>query len=151
MRLRHETQRQSIARMLLLGWTAERIARRLDCTSRAVRYAISTPEFQTMFETRRREHFATLDRRASRLLYAAVKALFRMLRHPDWRARDAAIEKILKIHGRYVEKLDLPGQLTHAGTIQHAHEHRLGILSEEDMDAETRTKARELLVLVRER
>src|SRR5262249_18373688 len=29
-----------------------------------------------------------------------------MLKHPDWRARDAAAEKILKLHGRYIEKLD---------------------------------------------
>ena len=49
MDLRYETQRQWIARLLLLGWTAEQIARHVGRTPRAIRYAISTPEFQTLY------------------------------------------------------------------------------------------------------
>ena len=100
MDLRYETQRQWIARLLLLGWTAEQIARRLGRTPRAIRYAISTPEFQTLFAQLQREQLKVLDRRMSRLLLAAVKPLARMLKHSDWRARDAATEKILRMHAK---------------------------------------------------
>ena len=48
MSLRHETKRQVIARLLLLGWTAERIAKHLGCTARAVRYAVAKPKLQEL-------------------------------------------------------------------------------------------------------
>jgi hypothetical protein len=83
MRLRYEAQRQLIARLLLLGWTAERIGKRLGCTSRSVRYAISAPKFQEIFERLQQEQLKTLDRKMSRLLHSAVKTLAKMLKHKN--------------------------------------------------------------------
>ena len=62
MDLRSQTQRQVIARLMLLGCTGERIARRLGCTARAVRYAISTPEFEQLFNQLQAERLKILDR-----------------------------------------------------------------------------------------
>jgi hypothetical protein len=57
-----------------------------------------------------------------RLLLGAIEALAKLLRHSDWRARDSAIEKILRVHGPALERLVLrlhlngtpagPGELT---------------------------------------
>ena len=143
MDLRYETQRQWIARLLLLGWTAEQIARHVGRTPRAIRYAISTPEFQTLYAQLQREQLKVLDRRMSRLLLAAVKALARMLKHSDCRARDAATEKILRMHAKYVERIDLTGTLDHTGQVSHVHQ--LGLGPMDDMTDEQRTLARQLL------
>jgi hypothetical protein len=140
MRLRYEVQRQLIARLLLMGWTAERIGKRLGCTSRAIRYAISTPQFQDLFERLQQEQLKTLDRKMSRLLHSAVKTLAKMLKHKDWRARDAAAEKILKMHSRFVERIDVSGSVDHKGAIAHAHQHQLE--ESDDMTDEQRTAAR---------
>src|SRR5262245_42035506 len=75
MDLRTETQRQLIARLLLLGCTAEEIARKLGRTSRAIRYLISKPEFETLFAALQQEQLRILDRKMSSLLHAALKAL----------------------------------------------------------------------------
>jgi hypothetical protein len=96
---RHVATRERIARFLLLGWTGERIAERLNCSTRQVRYAVATPEFQTLFDHLQKEHFKALGQKMHRLLQGAVTALHRQLKHPDWRARDAAIEKVLRVHG----------------------------------------------------
>jgi hypothetical protein len=133
MQLRHVATRERIARLLLLGWTGERIAERLNCSTRQVRYAVATPEFQTLFDHLQKEHFKALDQKMHRLLHGAVTALHRQLKHPDWRARDAAIEKVLRVHGRYVEKLDLTGQVD--------HQHRFGVLPEAVMTDEMRHRA----------
>ena len=150
MGLRNETQRQVIARLLLLGWTAERIARKLHRTSRMIRYAISTAEFQTLYADLQREHLGRVDRQMSALLLGAVEALMRMLKNPDWRARDAAIEKVLRVHGRYVEKYDISGSLTHR--YEHDHQGRFTgeiLEGQIEMSEEVRTKARELLEMAR--
>jgi hypothetical protein len=123
MRLRYQAQRQLIARLLLLGWTAERIGKRLNCTSRAVRYAISTPAFHELFERLQQEQLKSLDRKMSRLLHLAVKELAKRLKHKDWRARDAAAEKILRMHAKFVERIDITGSVDHRGAIAHAHNH----------------------------
>jgi hypothetical protein len=151
MNLRVETQRQVIARLLLLGWTAERIARKLHCTSRAVRYAISTDEFQTVYAELKRDHLSRVDRQMSALLLGAVDALGRLLKHQDWRARDAALQHILRIHGKYIDKIDITSQVDHSGRIQHAHDHlgRFMGLPEGPMTDELRVKTRELLAAVR--
>jgi len=41
MSLRHVATRELIARFLLLGWTGTRIARKLHCSLRQVRYAVA--------------------------------------------------------------------------------------------------------------
>ena len=120
MDLRYERNRQLIARWLLLGSSCERIAKRLHVTARTVRYQITTPAFQELYATLQREHFERLDRKMGGLLMGAVKTLNKMLKDPDWKARDAAVEKILKMHGRFVERLDLTGSLDHTGAIAHS-------------------------------
>jgi len=150
MRLRHEAHRQLVARLLFLGWSGERIARKLHCTVRSVRHCIATPEFQSVFADYQREQLATVDHRMAALLGEAISTLDRLLKHPDWRAKDAAIEKILRIHGRYIEKLDLVGRVEHQHTVATPSGGVLfGELPEALMIAETRGKVRELLMLLR--
>jgi hypothetical protein len=137
MRLRYRAQHQVIARLLLLGFTAEGIAKRLgNCTPRSVRYAIARPEFEELFATMQRDYFKRLDQKMNRLLYGAVVALRRQLKSHDWRARASAIEQVFKIHGRYVEKID------HTGHVSHAHQHQLAM---DELTDEQRTWARLLL------
>jgi hypothetical protein len=45
------------------------------------------------------------------LLHGAEQALEDMLRHKDWRARDAAIEN------RYIDRVDLRDSLNYSGQI----------------------------------
>src|SRR5262245_21336405 len=135
MDLRYERNRQLIARWLLLGASCERIAKQLHVTARTVRYQITTPQFQELYARLQREHFEHLDRKMGRLLMGAVKTLRKMLKDSDWRARDAAVEKILKLHGRYTERFDL------TGSVAHRHE----LLPADDMTPEQRTLARQLL------
>ena len=67
--------------------------------------------------------------------------MLRLLRHPDWRARDAAIEKVLKIHGRYIDRLDIVERVDQTPSNQ--------LTFDRPMTAEMRTHARELLRLYR--
>ena len=142
MRLRHEAHRQLVARLLFLGWSGERIARKLHCTVRSVRHCIATPEFRTVFADYQREQLATVDHRMGALLGEAISTLDRLLKHPDWRAKDAAIEKILRIHGKYLERLDLVGRVD--------HHHHTGSAPEIVMSEETRAQLREALTLWRQ-
>jgi hypothetical protein len=141
MRLRYDAQRQLIARLLLLGWTAERIGKRLGCTARAVRYTISKPKFQELFERLQEEQLKALDHKMSRLLHRAARTLERQLRDRDWRCRASAIETIVKMHGRYIEKRDVSSTVDHTGHVGHVHHHQL----EPIMTDEQRALARELL------
>jgi hypothetical protein len=111
--LKSEFHRHLVARHSLLGASTEEIAAKVRCTARAVRYLISTPEFAAIFAELQRERLKHLDRQVNALLFGAVKALDKMLKSPDWRARDAAVEKILKMHGRYVDKLSISGTVEH--------------------------------------
>jgi len=87
----------------------------------------------------------------SALRLGAVEALERMLKNPDWRAKSAAVDHILRVHGKYVERYDISGQLNHSGRIQHDHQGRFttGEILPGEMSDEMRTKARELLAEVR--
>jgi len=142
MDLRRAAQRARIARLLLLGLSSEKIGDHLGCTARTVRYVLSSAAFKEFYATLERDHFDALDRRSRRLLELAIHTLQRQLRDPDWRCRASAIEMILKVHGRYTEKLDLSGNLQHTGAIAHAHQHQL---KESDMTDEQRTAARVFL------
>jgi hypothetical protein len=142
MDLRRQTQRETIARLLLLGWTAERISRKMHVTARAIRYHISTPEFDALYAKLQREHFERVERKLGSLLNGACDALERLLRHKDWRARDAALQHVFAIHGKYVQRYDA-GQLA---SIRHVQ----GELVEGSMTDQMREKARELLALERE-
>lgn len=109
--LRREVQQRTIAQLLLLGWSVERIARKMGCTGRTVRYAIDRPEFQQLFADLQREHYQRVDRKLGSLLHAACDSLERLLRHSDWKARDAALGHIFAIHGKYVSRYDVSGQV----------------------------------------
>jgi DNA-directed RNA polymerase specialized sigma24 family protein len=61
LRLRTDMQREWIARYVVLGWSAEKMARKLHCTSRRVRYTTSTPALQTLVAQLRRETFERID------------------------------------------------------------------------------------------
>jgi hypothetical protein len=108
-----------------------------------VRYAISTPKFHELFDRLQQEQLKTLDRKMSRLLHSAVKTLAKMLKHKDWRARDAAAEKILRMHSKFVERVDITGSVDHKGAIGHAHQHQLAIGP--DWTEEQRAAARLLI------
>src|SRR5437867_2834842 len=110
--LRHETNRQMIARLMLIGWRAERIAKRLHVTSRTVRYAIATPQFQELYEGLQRERLAKLDRRINNLLPKAIKVLHRHLHDRDPWVRDEAVKTVRKMHQRLIEKIDVSATLT---------------------------------------
>jgi hypothetical protein len=142
MDLRLETQRKTVARLMLIGWTAEKIARKLHCTARSLRYAVASPEFAILYAELERERLTMVDRLTGNLLIKAVLALDRQLNHPDPWVRADAIDKALKIHGRYIEKVDLTGRLTHTGD----HDHVLGIIPEEAMTDEQRDLTRKLLM-----
>ena len=85
-----------------------------------------------------------MDRKLGSLLNGAVDALERLLKHSDWKARNAAIEKILRVHGKYVEKFDITDRREAPRLLQGE------LLAEGDeMSDEMRTKARELIALQR--
>jgi hypothetical protein len=118
----------------------------MGVTARAIRYHIGTPEFEALYAKLQREHLQRVDRKAGSLLNGAVDALEKLLKHHDWRAREAAIQHIFRIHGKYVEKIDLSGQLEHTGSVRHVHAE----LVEGGMSDEMRDKARELLAMQRQ-
>jgi hypothetical protein len=126
--------------LLLLGWSVTRIAKRLHCTDRAIRYAIDKAEFQTLFDTLQQEHFQAVHHQLGNLLTGAVDALEKMLRHKDWQARDADLEHIFRIHGKYFERIDV---FDHSRHVQ-------GEPADESMSDEMRQKARELLTMQRQ-
>jgi hypothetical protein len=146
MALRRQTQREIIARLLLMGWTAEKVARKMHVTPRAIRYCLASPEFEVLYAKLQQERYQAIDRKMSALLGGAVEALEKMLKHPDWRAKDAAVEKILKVHGRFVEKFDITGTLEHTGPGQLR---QVDLVEGGSMTDEMRQKATELLKLQR--
>jgi hypothetical protein len=146
MDLRRETQQRLIATLLLLGWSVARIARKLGCTERAIRWRMDQEEFQRLFDTLQQEHFKTVHRKLGSLLNGAVDALERLLKHSDWKARDAALAHIFKISGKYIDNVNLTGTLDHTGQVRHVHAE----LVEGSMSDEMRDKARELLKLQRQ-
>jgi hypothetical protein len=137
-----------LARLLLAGHTLTSAASRLRRNYRYLMTVTQLPEFKAYLAQLETDYFAALDKKIKRLLHAGVDALFTQLRSKDWRAVDAAIEKIFRLHGRYIDKIDLTHRVQHDGTVQHAHEHQLQF--DDGMPYELRTKAREFLALTRQ-
>ena len=140
MTLSAQHRRELICRLLLVGSTAEAIAKRLHVSSRTIRDVVASATFQRRFAELQREYLTVVDRRIARLLHRALKALVRLLKRPDWRAVDAAIDKVLRLHAKYVERIDITGSactLTHPG---HPLQQPL-----DDMSPEQRLLAREFL------
>ena len=125
-------------RLLFLGLTTTEIAKRLHKTPRQIRYATSLPAFQREAAQLDRELLQGLDKKITRLLYHAVKAMRTLLKHPDWRAREAALQLVFRLHGRFIDRIDITGTVDHSGQINHLVGHGL-------MSDETRTLARQLL------
>lgn len=146
-KLRADGQRERVARLMFLGWSTQRIATVLKCTAQQVRDLVATPEYQGLYAHYEREQLTRLDKKMGRLLLSAVITLAKMLKHPDWRARDAAIEKIMRVHGRYIEKLDLSGTVTHAGVVGHLYQVALPPM--DDLNSDQRRLMRELLASYR--
>jgi hypothetical protein len=144
MKLRMTMQFETIARLLLLGWTAKTIARRLHCNVERVRYTIAKPEFEAIALALPRENMRALGKRINWLLFAAVKSLTRNFRSDNWRCRANAVEQILKMHDRFLERLDVTGQIDHAGQV--THQHGL-VLGEREMSDEERQLVHRLLAL----
>ena len=144
MTLSAQNRREWIARLLLCGWTAERIARKFHCTARTIRKVIATPTFQARFRDLQRDQLKRVDLKLARLLYRAVRALARQLRHRDWKARDAAIDKVLRLHAKYVERIDVTGS---ACTLTHPSSPLQQPM--DDMSPEQRLLAREFLKSMR--
>lgn len=128
------------------------IARRLHRSDRQIRYQTSLPTFQDEYRRFSADFFGSLDTKISRLLhgsvYKAVLTLLRQLKHPDWRARDSAEEKLLKINGRLIERvtLDLRGSVEVNGSIDHQH----SFIPPDQMSDEMRDCMRRMLALTRE-
>jgi hypothetical protein len=96
------------------------------------------------------DYFSALDRKIKTTLDLGVNALIRQLKHSDWRARDAAVEKIFRLHGRYIDRIDVRGSLNYSGQVHHQHEHQLRLDEDVLMTDEMRQKATELLKLTRQ-
>jgi len=149
MSTRYETQRQLIARLLLLGKSTQQIATRVGCTARMVRAKISEPAFQKLYVELRDELFQHIDRRIYTLLEKAVKALVRQLKDPDWRARDSAIEKILAMHAGVIARLTERGTLDPRGSCTLTHPGHPLQQPLDDMTPEQRSLARAFLASMR--
>ena len=107
--LRARQQRQLVARLLFQGLPTTTIAKRLHMSAESTRDLMNTPEFLEVYRAYETEMLATIDRAMPKLLLAAVGALAQLLKHPDWRAREAAIEKIIRPHGSMLERLATVG------------------------------------------
>lgn len=97
--LRTATQRQLVCRLLFVGVKTERIAKKLHCSAETVRDLIATPEFMSLYAQYEKQQLARVDRALPRLLTEAIDALIKLLKHPDWKARDSALTKVMQLHG----------------------------------------------------
>ncbi len=149
MSLAADIQRQRLARLLLVGLNAEQIARRMNRKPQTIRYHIAQPELLTIVEQLQHEELKRVDRKIRALLLDAVTALSRQLKSPDWRARDSAIAQVFRLHGKFIDRLDVTGTLTGEVNHQHAHAVRFGMLTDEAMSNEQRRLARDLLTTFR--
>ena len=143
MEQRLEVQRQRIARLLFLGLNAEAIARKLGRKAQAIRYACAQPEFKTFFDAFQREQFAAMDLRLKGMLDTTLRQLSKLVKHPDPQVRLDANEQVLRLHGKFVQRIDVSGTLAHttqAGWWQ---------TPLDDMTEEQRTLARQLMKALR--
>ena len=143
------TMMKRLARLLLAGQTLVEVGRRLKRNRQYLVSVTALPEFKTYLAELEADYFAALDRKIKNTLDLGVNALIRQLKNKDWRARDAAIKKVFRLHGRYIDRVDLRGSLNYSGQVHHQHDHQLR-LDETPMTEELRLKAREVLALVRQ-
>ena len=137
--LRTETQRQRMLRMMFQGWSTKRIAKALHCSADTVRDLKGTVEFQTLYATYEREQLDRMDRRLVAMYSEGLDALRRQLRDRDWRARDAALEKLFRFSS------DVRGRVAPAGSAQQGWWQS----PMDDMTDDQRTLARQLMKAMR--
>ena len=101
---------KKLARLILAGQNLTVCARRLKKNYTYLKKVACLPEFKVYMAEMEKDYFESLDQRIKHLLGDSVDAMAKMLRHPDWRARDAAPEKILRLNGK-LERLELSGQV----------------------------------------
>src|SRR6266446_1394493 len=99
-----ETLHQLVARMLVRGWTATKIARKLSRTPRAIRYLVGTPEFGAVYAKYEAEVLDVEDRKVRRLWPTTVRRLLRLLNHPDPRIALDAIDQVRTMLGPVLER-----------------------------------------------
>jgi hypothetical protein len=77
-----------------------------------------SPHFQAYLRQLETDYFNALDQKIKNTLDLGVNALIRQLRNNDWRARDAAVEKLFRLQGRYIDRVDLRGSLNYTGQMR---------------------------------
>jgi hypothetical protein len=143
------TMMKKFARLLLAGYTITSAAARLKRNRQYLVSVVALPEFKTYLAELEADYFNALDRRIKSTLDLGINALIRQLRNKDWRARDSAIEKIFRLHGRYIDRIDVRGSLSYSGQVTHQHGHHLS-LEDTTMTDEMRQRAMEFLNLARQ-
>lgn len=103
------------------------------------------PEFEQLYAELQKSYLDRVDRQANALLGEAIRALARMLKHSDWRARDQAVQHVLKLNNRFVEHVNVTGQ------VAHLHHSQLGLVPMDDLSESERDLARQLLTSIRAR
>ena len=138
---------KKLARLLLAGQTLVEAGQRLKKSRHYLLSITQFPEFQAYLADLEQDYFSALDRKIKNTLDLGVNALIRQLKNKDWRARDSAIEKVFRLHGRYIDRVDLRGSLNYTGQV--THQHQLG-LDDGPMTDELRQKTAEVLALLRQ-
>ena len=143
------TMMKKLARLLLAGQTLVEAGRRLKRNRQYLVSVTALPEFKTYMAELEADYFSALDRKIKNTLDLGINALIRQLRNKDWRCRSDALEKIFRLHGRYIDRIDVRGSLNYTGQITHQHHHQLR-LEDTPMTDEMRQRATELLTLARQ-
>jgi hypothetical protein len=131
-----------LARLLIMGYTIQVAARKLKKDYTHLRKLACLPEFKAYLQELERDYYTALDTKIRHLQGAAVKTLEKMLSDRDWRARDAAAEKLLRLNNK-LDRLQVSGSIDHQHAHQHAHAH--AVMTEDAMSPRQRELARELL------
>ncbi len=148
-KLREETQRKHLARLMFLGLSTAKCAARMHVSADTIRDLAATPEYQRVYQGYEAEMMQTVDRAMPRLLIASIEALHRMLTHRDWRANESALRTILLPYGKVLERL-----LDQRSPEPKGSTHLMlpaPNLSMDDMDEATRAKAVDVLQWARGR
>jgi len=134
-----------VARLLFQGLPTTKIAKRIHLSTESTRDLMNTPEFLEVYRKYETEQLQVIDRAMPKLLLEALVALAKLLKHPDWRARDAAIQTIIRPHGSTLERIAGYGVPRRGGSLSDPNT----VIPAEAMSDEMRQKSRELLQLSR--
>jgi len=146
-----ETLQRLVARLMVCGWPATKIARRLHRTPRAIRYLVGTPEFGAVYAQYEAEVLEVEDRKVRRLWPTTVRRLLRLLKHPDPRIALDAIDQVHTMLGPLIERhvaqaLERPAG-SRSGFV--AEGNAAGVIPAEVVTDESRELARQLMRSIR--